>query len=83
MLNCDLTNLKLMYGLLLGYSYERMSEMCFLSSGAVKYRVQQMKEALGVTNRTEMAQSIARYIQSEKLLFAIEKAEEGGEKVFV
>ncbi|MBQ4151386.1 MAG: hypothetical protein IJC81_06245 [Clostridia bacterium] len=78
----DLVNLKLMYGLLCEYSYERMSDMCFLSSGAVKYRLLQMRRALGCKNREETALCIGRYIQKEKLLEAIEKAEGIGGKVF-
>lgn len=81
--DCDLVNLKLMYGLLSGYSYEYMSELCFLSAGAVKYRVQQMREALGYKTRAEAVDCIARYVQKEKLLQAIEQAEGIGGKVFI
>ena len=35
----DLTDLKLIYGMLCGFSYERIAEFCFLSSEAIKYRV--------------------------------------------
>ena len=72
---CDLVDLKLMYGLLVGYNYEHMSELCFLSSGAVKYRLQRMREALKCKTREEAAAAVGRYICKENLLDAIEKAE--------
>lgn len=79
--DCDLVDVKLMYGLLSGYSYEYMGELCFLSAGAVKYRVQRMRQALGCETRADAAALIGRYIPAEKLLAAIEAAGEGG-KVF-
>ena len=45
--DCDIVNLKLMYGLLAGHSTERMSDLCFLSAGAVKYRLQRIKQNEG------------------------------------
>ncbi len=81
--DCDIVNLKLMYGLLLGYSTERMSDLSFLSAGAVKYRLQRIKEVLKCKTRDAAITCIGRYIQKEKLLEAIEKAEGVGGKVFI
>lgn len=80
---CDLVNLKLMYGLLSGYGNERMSELCFLSSGAVKYRLQRIREALRCKTREETAAAVGRYLTKEKLLEAIEKAEGTVGRVFM
>ena len=79
---CDIANLKLIYGLLSGYSYEHIGELCFLSAGAVKYRVQQMREALGCKTREEAIALLARYLSKETLLREIENAEGIGGKVF-
>lgn len=80
---CDLVNLKLIYAMLSGYSNERMSDLCFLSPGAVKYRLIRIRDALGCKSREEAAECIGRYIQKEKLLDIIEKAEGQGGKIFV
>ena len=80
---CDLVNLKLMYGLLCGYSNEHMSELCFLSSGAVKYRLQKMREALKCKTREETTAAIGRYLSKERLLEAIEKAEGTVGRIFI
>lgn len=81
--DCDLADLKVMYGLLMGYSYEHMGELCFLSAGAIKYRALQMRNALGCKTRAEVIDLIGRYIKKEKLLHAIEQAEGNGGKVFM
>lgn len=80
--DCDLVDLKLMYGLLSDYSYEHMGELCFLSAGAVKYRVQQMREALDCSDRRAAIALIGRYIEKERLLRVIEETEGIGGKVF-
>lgn len=80
---CDITDLKLMYGLLSGYSYEHMGELCFLSASAVKYRVQQMRDALGYTDRRAACALIGRYIEKERLVRVIEETEGVGGKVFL
>ena len=79
----DLVNLKLMYGLLMGYSTEHMSELCFLSSGAVKYRLQRMREVMKCKTREEVTAAIGRYLTSKKLLEAIEKAEGTVGRIFM
>lgn len=81
--DCDIINLKLMYGLLAGYSTERMSDLCFLSLGAVKYRLLQIRKALGCNTRDEAIAAIGRYIKKEKLLQAIEEAEGTAGKMFL
>lgn len=81
--DCDQANLKLMYGLLAGYNYEHIGELCFLSAGAVKYRVQQMRMALGCKTREDAIALIERYICKEKLLHVIEEVEGIGGKVFL
>ena len=80
--DCDLANLKLIFGLLSDYSYEHMGELCFLSAGAVKYRVQQMRQALGCKSREEMTALLGRYLEKERLLHVVEEAEGIGGKIF-
>jgi len=77
----DMINLKLIYGLMSNYSYERMSDLCFLSAGAIKYRIQRIRETLKCKSREDAVACISRYIQKEKLLELIEKAEDFSGKV--
>ena len=79
--DCDIANLKLLYGLLAGYGYEHMGELCFLSASAVKYRVQQIRTMLGCETRADVIAAIERYIQKERLLQVIENIEINGGKI--
>lgn len=67
----DLANLKLIYGLICDYSYEKMGEFCFLSADAAKYRVRKMKLALGADTKEQVAERLRRYIKRENILAAI------------
>lgn len=71
----DIVNLKLIYCMLLGLTYQRMSEFCFLSIEAVKYRVGKIKKALEGDNKADTVELISRYIDKEKLLSTIEELE--------
>ena len=71
----DLTDLKIIYGLISDYSYERICELCFLSHGAVKYRVRRMRLALGYQTKEEMTALVKDYISKEKLLGYIQEHE--------
>ncbi len=73
---CDLTDLKLIYGMLLGYSYERIGEFCFLSSEAVKYRVRKIRKALAGDSKADATELLSKYISKENLLSTIEELEE-------
>lgn len=75
---CDLTDLKLIYGMMLGYSYERIGEFCFLSSEAVKYRVRKIRKVLAGDSKADATELISKYINKETLLSTIEELE--GEK---
>ncbi len=71
----DLTDFKILYGLINDYNYERICELCFLSHGAVKYRVRTMRLSLGYETREEMTALIKDYISKEKLLQYIQEHE--------
>ena len=71
----DLADLKLIYGMLSGYSYERIGELCFLSSEAVKYRVRKIRNLLGVGKKDKTAEVILKYINKNRLLATIEELE--------
>lgn len=70
---CELADLRLLYCMLQGYSYEKMSEACFLSVEAVKYRLRKFRDALGFNDRTETTDFIRAYVQPKKLLALIEE----------
>lgn len=73
--SCDLTDFKIIYGLICGYSYEHMCDLCFLSHGAVKYRVRQIRLSLGYQSREETATLLQNYISKDKLLGYIQEHE--------
>lgn len=80
---CDLVDLKLLYGLLVGYSYDKMGEACFFSGDAAKYRVRKMRLVLGTADRESMAALIGTYVTPENLLRTIEDLGGKGGKVFL
>lgn len=78
----DLTDLKLIYGMLCGFSYERIGEFCFLSSEAVKYRVRKIRKALSGDSKADATELISKYISKENLLHTIEELEsENGKRI--
>lgn len=72
---CEIADLRLIYCMLAGYSYEKMGEACFLSVEAVKYRLRKFRDALGLASRAEATEFIRAYVQEEKLLSLIEEYE--------
>lgn len=76
----DLTDLKLIYGMICGFSYELMSEFCFLSVEAVKYRVRKIRSALGGGDKDRIAELIRTYINKSSLLKVIEDIEAVGDR---
>lgn len=72
---CEIADLRLIYCMLMGYSYEKMSEACFLSVEAVKYRLRKIRDAIGVGSRRETTAFIRTYVQPEKLLALIAEKE--------
>lgn len=79
----DLTNLKLMYCLLCGFNYERMSEFCFISAETARYRVRKIRNALGVQKKAEAADILREYIKKESLLAIIGEQEEKNNQIIV
>lgn len=73
--SCDLTDFKILYGLICNYSYERICDTCFLSPGAIKYRVRRLRLALGYQTRDEMISLLKDFISKEKLLQHIAETE--------
>ncbi|MBQ4150980.1 MAG: LacI family DNA-binding transcriptional regulator [Clostridia bacterium] len=71
----ELTDLKLIYGMICGFSYERIGEFCFLSSEAVKYRVRKIRNALLGDTKADATEIISKYIHKENLLSTIEELE--------
>ena len=69
----DLTDLKLIYGMLSGFSYERIGEFCFLSSEAVKYRVRKIVKSLSLSSKGEAVEFISKYVNKDNLLHVIEE----------
>ncbi len=63
----DLVDMKLMYCMLCGYSYEDMAEFCFLSIWTARYRVGKIKQILGVTDKAAVASLLGSYIKKENL----------------
>jgi len=72
---CEIVDLRLIYCMLSGYSYEKMSDACFLSVEAVKYRLRKFRDALGFTSRIETTEFIRAYVREDKLLSLIEEYE--------
>lgn len=72
---CEIADLRLIYCMLQGYSYEKMGEDCFLSVEAVKYRLRKFRDALGFTSRAETTEFIRAYVREEKLFALIEEYE--------
>lgn len=77
----DLVNFKLMYCLICGYNYEKMSEYCFISPETARYRVRKIKNAIGVQKKSSAAEFIRTYIKKEKLLSVISEFEEKNNKI--
>lgn len=71
----DIVNLKLIYCMLCGFSYERTGEFCFLSTEAAKYRVRKIRTALLGKSKSEAADLIRAYIDKDSLLRVIEEYE--------
>ncbi len=78
----DLTDLKLIYGILCGYSYERVSEFCFLSLEAAKYRVRKMLKSLACDSKTDATSLLSKYINKDNLLHTIEELEGENGRIF-
>ena len=79
----DLVNLKLMYCLMCGYNYDKMSEYCFISSETARYRVRKIKTALGMQKKSEATELICKYIKKESLLSVIGEFEDKNNTIFV
>lgn len=79
----DLINLKLMYCLMCGYNYEKMSEFCFVSAETARYRVRKIRNALGVQNKTQAAELFRLYVKKESLISFIGELEEKNNRIFV
>lgn len=71
----DLSAFRLIYGMLCGYSYEKIGEFCFLSVETVKYRVRKICSALGENKKADAAALLSKYVSKEKLLQIIEELE--------
>ena len=79
----DLVNFKLMYCLICGYNYDKMSEYCFISSETARYRVRKIKTALAVSQKREVAELVRKYIKKESLLAIIAETEEKNNRILV
>ena len=79
----DLTNLKLMYCLLSGFNYDKMSEFCFISAETARYRVRKIRKALCVQSKSEAASIIRTYIKKESLLAIIGEQEEKNNQIIM
>ncbi len=79
----DLVNLKLIYCLLCGYNYDKMSEFCFISSETARYRVRKIKAALQVQKKSDVAEIVRKYIKKESLLAIISELEEKNNPILV
>ena len=75
LMTSDIVNLKLIYCMLCGFSYERMGEFCFLSIEAAKYRVRKIRTALLGKSKSDAADLIRAYIDKYSLLHLIEEYE--------
>ncbi len=79
----DLVNLKLIYCLICGYNYEKMSEYCFISPETARYRVRKIKNALAMPKKGNAAELIRGYIKKESLLSVINENEEKNKNIFI
>ena len=75
----DIVNLKLIYCLLCGFTYERMGEFCFLSTEAAKYRVRKIRLALSGDSKEDVVEEIRAYVDKDRLLAIIEEYESSNE----
>ena len=71
----DLVDLKIIYGILCGYTYEQIGEFCFLSLEAAKYRVRRIRTAIAGRNKADVAGVIGAYVNRDRLLGVIESLE--------
>lgn len=78
---CDLVDIKLIYCMLCGFSYEHMGDFCFLSIEAVKYRVRKIRKALGGGDKESAARLIRKYIDKSSLLATIEEFEAASDRL--
>ena len=71
----DLVDLKIIYGILCGYTYEQIGEFCFLSLEAAKYRVRRIRTAIAGRNKADVAGVIGAYVNRDRLRGVIESLE--------
>lgn len=71
----DIINLKLIYGMLCGFTYERIAEFCFISMEAAKYRIRKIRKALKGDSKDDTVEQIRAYINKERLIAVIEEYE--------
>ncbi|MBQ8836198.1 MAG: LacI family DNA-binding transcriptional regulator [Clostridia bacterium] len=79
----DLANLKLMYCMICDYSYDKMSEFCFVSADTAKYRVRKIKQMLDTAKKSDAAEIIREYIKKESLLALISDIEEKNNSIIL
>lgn len=79
----DLVDLKLIFCLVCDYSYERMSEFCFVSGDTAKYRIRKIKQILKVSSKADAAEMLRTYIKKESILSLIGEQEQKNNRIIV
>ena len=65
---CDETDAIILDMLLRGDGYEAIAAACFLTEGAVKYRVKKMRELCGTDGRRELTDFLKEYLKGDDAL---------------
>lgn len=63
---CDELDLSLLNMLMEGRSYDHMAQNCYLTEGAVKYRVRKMRQLCDVPEKEDLAALLREYLISHK-----------------
>lgn len=72
----DLTDLKILYGLLCGYDYDKIHSVFFILPGTTRYRMRRIRTALGVQSKRDVAEILQAYIRTDNLLTILSEAEQ-------
>lgn len=72
----DLIQLKVIYCMLCGFKRSEIKDFCFISTETARYRVNKVRNALGITDIVEVTNILRTYITKERLLTIIREREE-------
>lgn len=65
--NCDETDIRIIQGLLRGFSVEKIAEELFISVGTARYRLKKLYSVANVAGKVEFIDLFRRYIGNDKI----------------